>query len=178
MVATTNSPGSGAADSRRVVLGRVAGPFGVRGWVRVFAYTEPREGIVNYRDCLLKQDDNWHDIRIAEGRKHGKSVVLRFEGCEDRDAAASYAGAEIAVPREALPEAGEGHYYWADLEGLNVLHRDGSVLGKVDYILATGVHDVLVVKGEFERLIPFVPGQTVVEVNFAEGVINVDWEWD
>ena len=80
--------------------------------------------------------------------------------------------------RERLPETGGGQYYWSDLEGLSVVHRDGTELGKVDYLLETGANDVMVVKGEEERLIPFVMDKVVLDVDLAKGEISVDWEWD
>jgi 16S rRNA processing protein RimM len=117
-------------------------------------------------------------MRVAEGRKHGKSVVVRFVGVEDRDAAAELLETQILVPRDKLPEPPAGEYYWADLEGLQVVHCDGRVLGRVAYLLATGANDVLVVQGEEEILIPFVAGRVIRSVDLANGVINVDWEWN
>ncbi len=87
-------------------------------------------------------------------------------------------GSDIGVDRDALPDPEEGHYYWADLEGLTVVHRDGTELGRVAYLMATGANDVLVVDGPAERLIPFVPGEVILDVDLAAGVIRVDWEWD
>lgn len=166
------------ASTQPVILGRIVGLFGVRGWVKVHSYTEPREAVLDYRDWLLERDGTWQPVRLAEGRQHGKSVIARLDGVEDRDAAAHWVGSDIAVEREALPEAEEGRYYWADLEGLTVVHRDGTELGKVAYLMATGANDVLVVDGAAERLIPFVPGAVILDVDLAAGVIRVDWEWD
>ena len=164
--------------AKPVVLGRVSGLYGVKGWVRVYSYTEPREAILRYSNCLIGQSSDWQAAEIAEGRKHGKSVVLRFFATEDRDAAAEMIGADIAVARDELPTAGPDEYYWTDLEGLEVVHRDGRKLGNVAYMLATGVHDVMVVQGEEEILIPFVPERIILDVNLPDGVIQVDWEWD
>jgi 16S rRNA processing protein RimM len=77
-----------------------------------------------------------------------------------------------------LPDPEEGHYYWTDLEGLTVVHKDGTEIGRVAYLIATGANDVLVVDGPAERLIPFAPGTVVLDVDLAAGVIRVDWEWD
>lgn len=85
---------------------------------------------------------------------------------------------EIAVERRMLPTAEEGAYYWADLEGLRVVHRNGTDLGRVAYLLETGAKDVLVTTGKPERLIPFILGDVVLEVDLAAGVITVDWELD
>jgi 16S rRNA processing protein RimM len=161
-----------------VILGRIDGLFGVRGWIKVYSYTEPREAVLNYKDWLLARDGDWQRVELADGKRQGKAVIARLEGIEDRDAAAELIGSEIGVDRDALPEPEEGHYYWADLEGLTVVRRDGTDLGKVTYVMATGANDVLVVDGPAERLIPFVPGTVILDVDLAAGVIRVDWEWD
>jgi 16S rRNA processing protein RimM len=168
-----------ATSTTHVVLGRVSGVFGIRGWVKVFSYTDPREGILDYRDCLLARDDRWVPATIVEGQRHGKGIILRLQGVDDREAAAALIGTDIAVPRDRLPEPEDGSFYWADLEGLEVRHVDGSVLGRVDHLLETGANDVLVVrKGINDVLIPFVVDSVVKNVDLRSGVIEVDWEWD
>ena len=161
-----------------VVLGRITGLFGVRGWVKVFSYTEPREAVLNYKRWLLRKHDEWQPVSVAEGKRHGKTVIVRVEGFDDRDRSAELIGSEIGTPRDEMPEAAEGQYYWTDLEGLRVVHTDGSELGTVVYLVETGAHDVMVVKGEKERLIPFVRDKVIVDVDLEEGLIAVDWEWD
>ncbi len=168
-----------ALEQTRIALGRVAGVFGVKGWVKLHSYTDPRTAILEYGDCLIGRSDTWQPVRLAEGKAHGKGVIARFEGVDDRDQAAELIGADIAVRRADMPDPGEGHYYWADLEGLTVVHTDGTVLGRVAYLLATGANDVLVVQGEDrEVLIPFLTGSVVKGVSLAERRIDVDWEWD
>jgi 16S rRNA processing protein RimM len=161
-----------------VVLGRITGLFGVRGWVKVYSYTEPREAVLEYDRWLLSGKDGWQEATVAEGQRHGKTVIARIDGYVDRDQAAALIGTEIAVPRGALPEPGKDRYYWSDLEGLRVVHRDGTELGSVAYLLETGANDVMVVQGEQERLIPFVTDKVVLGVDLDKGEIEVDWEWD
>jgi 16S rRNA processing protein RimM len=161
-----------------IVLGRISGLFGVRGWVKVFSYTEPREAVLEYESWLLGHKGKWQSAKVAEGQRHGKTVVVRIDGFDDRDQAAALIGTEIGVPRDELPKTEDDHYYWSDLEGLRVIRNDGIDLGKVAYLLETGAHDVMVIKGEEERLIPFVMDKIVIDVDLAEGVITVDWEWD
>jgi 16S rRNA processing protein RimM len=144
----------------------------------VFSYTEPREAVLQYKGLLLGRDGQWQSMKLAEGQRHGKSVILRLEGCDDRDQAATLIGTEIGVSRDELPKAEEGHYYWSDLVGLTVIHRDGTELGSIKEILETGAHDVMVVDGETERLIPFVMNEIVIDVDLDKGQVNVDWEWD
>ena len=159
-------------------MGRIVGLFGVRGWVKVFSYTDPREAILSYEGWLLGRKGDWKPAEVAEGQRHGKSVIAHFVGVDDRDRAAALVGSEIAVLREALPETAEGQYYWLDLIGLRVMHRDGTDLGEVQSMLQTGANDVMVVQGEQERLIPFVTNEVVISVDMVERIINVDWEWD
>jgi 16S rRNA processing protein RimM len=176
-----------AAPREPVILGRISGLYGIKGWVRVHSYTEPAEALLEYPRWLLRTEGGseqagWSERTVAEGRKHGKSLVARLADIGDRGAAAELIGAHIAVPRLSMPAAGEGQYYWADLEGLEVRHRDGRILGRVQRLLATGANDVMVVRAEGdakpEILIPFVPGIYVLRVDVAGGVVDVDWEWD
>jgi len=144
----------------------------------VFSYTEPREAVLQYKGLQLGRDGDWQSIKVAEGQRHGKSVILRLEGCDDRDQAAALIGSEIGAMRSELPAPQDGHYYWSDLAGLSVVHRDGTKLGKVKDMLETGAHDVMVVQGERERLIPFVIDEVVISVDLDKKLISVDWEWD
>src|SRR5262249_1882882 len=119
------------------------------------------------------------EIAGARGREHGKGLIAALPQVEDRDAAMALVGAEIWVRRSALPRAKRGEYYWVDLEGLDVVCADGVGLGKVSHLFSTGANDVLVVRdGERERLIPFVLGQFVQDVDLDSARITVDWDPD
>jgi len=159
-------------------MGRISGLFGVQGWVKVYSYTEPREAVLDYDRWLLGRKDGWQEATVAEGQRHGKTIIVRIDGYVDRDQAAKLVGLDIGVPREAMPETDNGRYYWSDLEGLKVLHCDGTELGRVAYLIETGANDVMVVKGDGERLIPFVMDKVVLGVDLDKGEIEVDWEWD
>jgi 16S rRNA processing protein RimM len=164
--------------ARRVIVGKVGGLYGVRGWVRLWSFTDPPENLLGYRELELGRQDRWVPARLAEARPHGDGLVGRFEGVADRDAAAELVGAELAVSRDALPPPEEGEYYWADLVGLEVVNRQGVSLGRIREMMATGANDVMVVSGERERLLPFLPGLFVDEVDLAGGRIIVDWDPD
>lgn len=164
------------SSGRRVVLGHIAGVFGVRGWVKIFSHTEPRAGIVDYGPWLVQVGGEWRELRVLEGQAHGKGVIARLAGIEDRDAAAALVGAEIAVDRERLPAPRAGEVYWTDLEGLRVETVDGRELGRISHLFETGANDVMVVVGERERLIPYLPGEVIKETDLAGGVMRVDWD--
>lgn len=163
---------------QRVILGKVGGLYGVRGWVKLWSFTDPVENLLDYREVELGREGAWRVARLAEGRRQGQALVARFEGCADRDDAALLVGAELAVMRDRLPAPAAGEYYWADLVGLKVVTTEGVELGRVDHMMATGANDVMVVKGERERLLPFLPGRFVHEVDLAGGRIVVDWDPD
>ena len=166
------------ADKKPVVLGQISGVFGVKGWMKLHSFTVPREAILDYSDWQLECGGDWQSIEVAEGKRHGKTVIARFAGIEDRDAAARYVNCVIGVRRESLPATSDDEYYWSDLEGLRVVHRDGSVLGNVAYLLETGANDVLVVRSkDQEHLIPYLKEDVIDSVDLEEGVINVNWEW-
>ena len=160
----------------RVILGKIAGIYGVRGWVKVFSETKPKENIFNYNPWQICIRGQWQTIEIIEGKSHGKGLIAHLESCDDRDLARQLVGAEIAIDKAQLPAPDEGEYYWADLVGLKVTTLDGLELGQVDHLLETGANDVLVVKGDRERLIPFVQGQYIHEVDMETGAIRVDWD--
>ena len=111
------------------------------------------------------------------GAKRGKGMVARIPGVEDREGAMALIGADIHVDRALLPAAEDGEYYWADLEGLDVVTVDGLPLGRVNHLFATGANDVMVVRGgEREHLVPFVSGTYVRSVDLDAGRIVVDWD--
>jgi 16S rRNA processing protein RimM len=163
---------------RLLTVGRIVGVHGVGGWVKIESFTEPRLRIFAYQPWRLTQAGVETEIDSAQGHEQGKGMVAKLSGCDDRDAAVALVGAEIRVPRSALPKPKRGEFYWADLEGLDVVTVDGAPLGKVSHLFATGANDVLVVRGERERLIPYVTGQFVKNVDLDAGCITVDWDED
>lgn len=166
-----------AGQERFVLLGRIVGVHGVRGELKLESYTEPRTQIFRYQPWLLRSAAGDVQIEGCRGRAQGRGLVAVLPGVADRDAAAALVGAGIWVARSALPEAAPGEYYWTDLEGLEVVTTEGVALGTVSHLLATGANDVLVVKdGKRERLIPFLPGRFVTEVDLPAGRLVVDWD--
>jgi 16S rRNA processing protein RimM len=169
--------GTTPTPERLLVVGRVTGAFGVRGWVKVHSYTEPREEILAYGPWRLGPEAVAMDV--ADGQPHGKGLIARLAGVEDRDAAEALRGSDIRVPRSRLPEADPDEYYWADLLGLEVRTVAGVTLGRVERLLETGANDVLVVAGGGrEHLVPFVPGAVVTRVDLDAGEVVVDWDPD
>jgi 16S rRNA processing protein RimM len=169
----------GAADEPFVTLGRISGAYGVKGWVKVYSETSPRENILAYAPWDLVRAGRRQRVEVKDGRPQGRVLVAWLEGCDDRDAAEALVGSEIQVPRTRLPDdLAPGEYYWADLVGLRVETLDGVELGRITRLFETGANDVIVVEGERERLLPYVWQQVVREVDLAAGVMRVDWDPD
>lgn len=162
----------------RVSMGRVSGVYGVRGWLRVRSDCEPAEQLLDYSPWQLKTAGGWRSHALEDGRAHGSGLVAKLAAVDDRDAARTLVGADIAVERSQLPALAEDEYYWTDLIGLEVVTREGARLGRVIGLMQTGANDVLVVSGDRERLVPFILGQVVREVDAAAGRIEVDWDPD
>ncbi len=162
---------------KMILLGRFLGAFGVRGQVKIESWTEPRDAIFRYQPWTLR------DARGAEraltgvrGKASGKHLVATLPDVEDREAVEALHGTEIHVPRSALPPPQPGEFYWVDLEGLRVVNSDGTDFGTVSHLFSTGANDVLVARGDRERLIPFVEPDFVRSVDFEAGVVTVDWD--
>ncbi len=158
-----------------IVVGRIAGLYGVRGWVKIYSHTEPRKNIFSYTPWLLLRDGIPHEFKLAEGRPQGKSLVARLDGVNDRDEAARWLQCDIAIRPGQLPAAGEGEYYWSQLIGLTVVTSEGVELGVVKQMMETGANDVLVVQGERERLLPYID-EVVLDIDLDGGRMRVDWD--
>jgi 16S rRNA processing protein RimM len=167
------------SGERRVLLGKVVGVFGVKGWVKLQSHTEPRDALFDYLPWTQRQRGSEREIENVEGRAQGRGLVASFPGVDTRDAAEALVGAEIWVARDALPKPKRGEYYWVDLEGLAVETVDGISFGRVSHLFATGANDVLVaIDGERERLIPFLPDDVIKRVDLDARLIVVDWDPD
>ena len=132
------------------------------------------ESILKYQPWLLGEEKK--PVKILDGRIQGKGLAVLLPGFEDREQAASLVGTQIFVRRDQLPATAKDEYYWSDLEGLEVITTSGQSLGRVAKLMETGANDVLVVRGDRERLVPFIQGQYVTRVDLDGGVIAVDWD--
>lgn len=161
---------------RLICLGKIVGVWGVAGWLKIHSYTRERTDIFSYKQWLLGDADHLRQFELEAGREHGRGgLVAKLAGLDDRDAAAAEIGSLIQVPPGQLPALEEGEYFWHQLEGLVVETLDGTALGTVDHLFETGANDVLVVIGERERLIPYIPG-VIREVDLDAGTMRVDWD--
>lgn len=165
-----------------IAVGHVSTPHGIKGWVWIYSLTDPASNIFGYRPWYLKDRSGFRTVKVLEWREQGKGVVARLDISTDRNSAETLRNLEIWVPKQALPELEEGDYYWSDLIDLEVRTEAGQLLGVVHSLMETGSNDVLVVQGtadsldKNERLIPWLPGSVVRNVDLEARVITVDWD--
>lgn len=158
-----------------VELGRIGGPFGVKGWLKVRSYTDPPEGLLGYRRWQLRVGTGERsERRLLEGQSHGGGLVVRLEGIASRAEAGTLSGAVIEVARAALPPAGERQFYRADLIGLRVRNLEGVTLGMVEHFLEAPGNAVMVVQGDGQHWVPATP-RHLCQVDVEAGWIVVDW---
>jgi 16S rRNA processing protein RimM len=161
-----------------VELGRIGSPYGVLGWMHIQSFTDPLEGILDYRLWSLRLGrGSQTGYRLVEGRIQGRGLVARLEGVVDREAAALLRGAMIEVRRSALPAPGEREYYRGDLIGFTVRNLEGVELGKLDHFVEGPGTATMVVAGTAEYWIPALP-QYLRKVDLAARGLSVDWPVD
>ena len=162
-------------------MGRITAPFGVKGWLKIYALTSHTGNLCDYPVWWLGHEGNWREVRVLDAKVHANALVAQIGGVESREAAAALKGVEIGVPRQRLPDAKANEFYWADLIGLRVVNTQNHEFGRVVRMVETGANDVLVVADETgkgrETLIPFI-ADAVKKIDIAAGIVEVDWGED
>lgn len=173
-----------ATDDKYLVVAAITGALGIKGWVKVNSFTDPKSNVLAYKNVMVGRDGHWRVAECEAGRLHGKGLALKLRGCDDRNQAEDYRHHLIAVEKATLPTLDNGDYYWYQLEGLQVyVQQSGQLLGKVSHLLETGSNDVLVVApcegslDQRERLLPYRP-EVVLQVDLANAAMQVDWDAD
>ncbi len=182
-----------------VVMGRVVAPWGVKGWVKVHAFSENKTTLLDHAVWGIRPragaktagkaaGSGWREYSIEASREHGATLVALLAGIGDREAATLLKGADVGVPRSTLPAREKDALYYSDLVGLAVVNRQGVRLGVVSKVQDFGAHPVLSVTADAtekvtgaatvaERMIPFVAAY-VDAVDVAARRIDVDWQLD
>lgn len=176
------------ASAELLVIGRLTAVYGLKGWLKVYSYTDPIENLFDYKICLVQRQGQWQSVEIEAGRPHGKGLVLKLRGVDTPELGASFTSCDLAIPLSELPSLPADEYYWRQLVGLQVIvdhpERGRLLLGRVDHLMETGANDVLVVRGDEhsidrrERLLPYLPDQVVLEIDLATQTMRVDWDPD
>jgi 16S rRNA processing protein RimM len=157
---------------RLILVGRVAGAFGVKGELRVTSFTDDPVALLRYRD--LKGSDGAPALTLTTGRAHKGALVGRAAEVATREDAEALRGLELYVPRHVLPAPDEDEFYLADLIGLAAVAPDGAPLGRIKNVQNFGAGDLLEIAPETGPTwwAPFTR-EAVPEVKIAEGVVIV-----
>lgn len=164
---------------KKVLVGSIGKPYGVKGWVKINSYTEPVNNILSYQPWYLEapgKASSFTQIEIIDNRLHGQQIVVLFANCTAPESASRYTNYKIYVDREKFFPLAEQEYYWTDLEGLKVYTCDNTYLGIIQAIFATGANDVLVITDKKRHLIPFLLDQTIKSIDLENKTMIVDWD--
>ncbi len=180
-----------------VEVGRIVDAWGVKGWVKVLPHSTDPLALLQARTWWLQAPQarlspgfcafkGTVSLSVLECRIHSDVLVGQILGLQDRSGAEALKGARIFLPRAGFPATATDEYYWVDLIGLEVVNRQGRLLGKVRDLMPTGPTSVLVIappQAGLESpeppdcLIPFV-SVYVDAVDLAGRRITVDWQPD
>lgn len=171
------------SEQEKIVVGKLGASYGIRGWLKIFSYTENAESIFSYKPWFIKVRGQWQECNLEDWKRHGQGFVGKLSGLEMREDAQGYTNAEIAIYADTLPALSNEEFYWRELFGMEVVTTKGYNLGKVSDILETGSNDVLVVTanpkdafGQKERLVPFLDEQVIKNIDRTAQRIEVDWD--
>ncbi|MFA0608033.1 ribosome maturation factor RimM [Vibrio sp. 10N.222.49.B4] len=170
-------------QNNRIVMGKLGSTYGIRGWLKVFSYTDNAESIFDYSPWYLNQKGKWVEYKVESWKRHGQGYVCKLAGLDVREDAQLMTNFEIAIDPASLPELSEYEFYWRELFGMQVFTTKGYDLGEVTDLLETGSNDVLVIKanlkdafGQKERLVPYLEEQVIKKVDREARRIEVDWD--
>lgn len=160
-------------QSPYIIVGKIGSSYGVHGWLKIISYTQFEPSILDYQPWYIDGSDTI--LNVVDSEVQANNLLVKLDGVDSPEAARLYAGKNIAALRTSLPELQKNEFYWSDLQGMTVINKDGTVFGTVNYLIETGSNDVLVVKGDKEIAIPYLP-EVVLHVDLEKREIQVDWE--
>lgn len=172
-----------------IEVGRIQDAWGIKGWFKVLTHSGDPQALLSSKHWFLQPSERGAKtfqgtvtLQVREAKVHSDAIVACAQSVPDRTAAEALRGARIFIARASFPSTEIDEYYWVDLIGLEVVNREGEVLGTVQELMSTGPQTVLVLTCEVdgkphERLIPFVSAY-VDAVDLPGRRIKVDWQAD
>lgn len=160
-----------------LVIGKITGAFGIKGWVKIHSYTAPEENLFRYSPLYLRKQKQYVPVTVEQFQAHGKGYIAKFVEIPDRNAAELLHHVEFIIDESQLiREDSDNDIFWHELINVVVYNQAGIKLGVVTGLFNTGSNDILVVKGEREHLIPYLPYQVIIEVDKSKKQMIVDWD--
>lgn len=165
------------SETNWIILGKIGKPYGIRGFVKIYSYTYPKEKIFDYSKWYLGRNSNaWQEMVVVQNEIRVNSLLAKFAGYDSPEIAKELNSASIAIPEHELPKLDTDEFYHYQLIGCQVINQNNIKLGVVDYLFDVAEQDMLFVKGSREYVIPFKIPVYIVEVNLKEKLIKVDWD--
>ena len=159
-----------------VVMGKVVGSHGIKGWLKIQPFTEDINTLGKFSSWFLsKNESEWKEFKIESSSIKGRTLLSKIENVNDRNEADKFKSFLIGINKIDLPVLEKGKYYWSDLISLEVINEVGFNCGVIDSIMETGSNDVLVIKGEKETLIPYLDN-VILKIDLEKKNVLVDWD--
>ncbi len=155
---------------KKVVIGKISAPHGVRGEVRIVPLTDFPERFENLKTVFLEDDSK---MELESVKFSNKFIIAKFKNINSRNDIEIFNGKLLMLNRSDIPSLPEGEYYNFDIIGLEVIDDKGSKLGKITEVLKTGSNDVYVVEGKKQLLVPALK-KVVKEINLVDGFMKVE----
>ncbi len=155
---------------KKVVIGKISAPHGVRGEVRIVPLTDFPERFKNLKTVFLEDDSK---MELESVKFSNKFIIVKFKNINSRNDIEIFNGKLLMLNRSDIPSLPEGEYYNFDIIGLEVIDDKGSKLGKITEVLKTGSNDVYVVEGKKQILVPALK-KVVKEINLVDGFMKVE----
>lgn len=161
-----------------VIIGQFGKVHGIKGFITLHSYTEPRDNILAYKPWFMLLNHLWQPLPITQLEVNNKHILVKVEGFSEREQASTLTHVQIGIRKTQLPSLPSGDFYWHDLIDMQVHNQEGIDLGRVKEILATGANDVLIVEGERRYLIPYLLDLYIIKIDSEQRTILVDWDAD
>ena len=157
-------------------MGKIVSSHGIKGWLKIYPFTENVATLNDYSDWLVSKDEKvWLRYKVEKTIIKNKSILVKFTDLNNRNDSDSLNKNIVGIERSDLPELAPNTFYWSDLIGLDVINKKNIYYGVVDNMMETGSNDVIIVKGKKEILIPYLP-DVVIKVDVEAKKILVDWD--
>jgi len=151
-----------------IETGIIINTHGIRGEVKLQPWADSPAFLTGFEYFFI----DGVPVRVLSAKVHKNSVIATLEGVDDIDAAIKMKNKIIKVKKEDI-ELEEGRFFVADLIGLRAENAEtGENLGTVQDVLSLPSHNVYVIKGEREILVPAVP-EFIIDTNLNEGCIKI-----
>lgn len=159
-----------------IAVGRFGRSHGLKGWLRINSETNPTANILNYQPWIVKIQGEYKTLFVTDSKIQNDTLLVHMKDINTPEDAKTLAGLDILIEREQLPDLSHSEFYWADIQGLDVVTIDNIKIGMVDYLIEAGACDVMVVKGDKEYLIPFDRKNVIKSIDLENRKIVVDWD--